>query len=527
MVNVCIPVYDVLRLEPFAGARCEHIQKVAEVHAVDARGERSVLRDATGEPVAEIAAHSAEVPEQSETPLITLAPGISPLSAATAVAAELQAGVRTLAERSNAILQALTQAELHGSSLREIVTLLERLVGNPVILKDASHRVLAWSGQPANIDPARRVTLEHGIVTGEILQALTKHGVLDRIRNERAAFRIEGDEEVGLGPRVMCPVRAADTLLGYLSISEGLRELDALDLLAVESGAMVVAFHMSRERAVEESVRSQRTLLLYELLYSPENTGERRIPQASLLGFDIDRDFTVLAIRFDDSPMKEREPDRWRRQLNAVVSLAESTSERLGVKTHLSVAEDDGVLLIVPSMERDLDVLVAALLDDIEAHERVPSMAVGLSPPRPAALGLGRSYDAARIAARLGRTVKGPRSITHYADLGVLRLLNEMSEDVVADHVVTTLTDDKAFQEQFVETFGAYANAGYNKAAAARRLFIHVNTMKYRLSRIHAVTGHDPTEHHGRFALECTLRLLELRRARDKQSEATGGAESC
>ena len=518
MVDVCIPVEHILRLAPFRGARHQHVAQTAEVYAVEARDEHPVLLDADGGLIAAIIRSEGASSESSKAPRITLDGDNSLVAAVTAVATEFHVRVRNLAERSSTILQALTNAELQGSSLGEVVTLLERLVNNPVILKDAAHRVLAWSGQPANLDSARQATLAHGVVTDEVLQALIKHGVTDRIRNEWAAFRIDGDEEVGLGPRVICPVRADDVLFGYLSISEGLSELDALDLQAVASGAMVVAFHISRERAVEESVRSQHTLLLYELLYSPENSGERRAQQASLLGFDIDRDFTAVAIRFDESPMQLEEPDRWCRQMNAVVALTETTLERMGVKTHLAMAEDDGVLLIVPSMEQDLDAMVAALLGDIEAHQRVPGMAVGLSSPRPASLGLGKAYDAARIAARLGRTVNGPMSVTHYTDLGVLRLLSEMSEDVVADHVAATLTTDEAFQNQFVETFGAYADAGYNKAAAARRLFIHVNTMKYRLGRIHAVTGHDPAEHHGRFALECTLRLLELRLARDRRN---------
>jgi purine catabolism regulator len=127
---------------------------------------------------------------------------------------------------------------------------------------------------------------------------------------------------------------------------------------------------------------------------------------------------------------------------------------------------------------------------------------------------LARAHEEAKSAARLGFSITGPSSITRYDDLGVLRILGEIGEDSVERHLSNTLTDDANFRNQFFETFGAFAAAGYNKAAAARCLFVHVNTLKYRLERIKQVTGLDPFEHRGRFALECSLRLMELQAAR-------------
>ena len=514
MADVGVSIQEILDLPPFHGAECRGVSPAVEAYSVRAAGDRVTLLDAHAVLIAEIVEYSDEPAFVATVPHIALAPESSCLSAISAVSSELNQRINELAERSHAILQALTNAELQGSTLGEIVALLERLVGNPVILKDASHRVLAWSGQPTTFDLARQETLAHGEVTEEVLQALTNDGILDRIRDDRTAFRIERNDRVGLSPRVICPVRAGDIQFGYLSISEGLRDLDALDLLAVGSGANVIAFHMSRERAVEESVRSQHTLLLYDLLYSPQGSDERRSQQASMLGFDINRHFTAIAIRFDHSKLQDTEPDRWRRQINSVVATAATVLERIGVKSNLAMAEEDGVLIVVPSDGLELNRTVTAILSDIRAHQRMPDTAVGLSQSRQASLGLGDSYDEARVAAKLGRMVSGAMSVTRYSELGVLRLLNEMNQEAVDRHVAATLTDDQGFQEQFFQTFGAYADTGYNKAAAARRLFIHVNTLKYRLGRIRTVTGHNPTEHHGRFALECTLRLLELRRAR-------------
>ncbi|WP_370037478.1 helix-turn-helix domain-containing protein [Nocardioides sp.] len=43
--------------------------------------------------------------------------------------------------------------------------------------------------------------------------------------------------------------------------------------------------------------------------------------------------------------------------------------------------------------------------------------------------------------------------------------------------------------------------------AAARTLFVHANTVRYRLRRITELTGHDPTTPRGGLALQLALIL--------------------
>lgn len=139
--------------------------------------------------------------------------------------------------------------------------------------------------------------------------------------------------------------------------------------------------HMARERAVQETQRSQRALLRYELLFSPEHPGQHRAAQAALLGLDVDQKFTAVAVRFDRWPAQEQDPDRWPRHLYATVARCEVAMNRLAVTSHRAMAEDDGVLLVLPPTARPLDGVIAALIADIEAHQRSHHLAVRVSPP--------------------------------------------------------------------------------------------------------------------------------------------------
>lgn len=513
MAAVSLQINELLELDPIRGARLVQASGTERVHAVElcATGADVALRGLDDELLARVMPAERPAP-QGRT--IVLAPGVDVIAAFGAIMHELLLRSQVLADRSSAILQSLAQADLEGRDLQSIVALLSTLVGNPVSLKDSAHRVMAWSGDPKALDPIRQHTVERGAVSDEVLTMLADEGVLERIRTERRPFRIEGHEDVGLVPRVVCSVWSDDVCLGYLSISEGGRRLDELDFTAVEYGATVVAFHLSRERAVAESIRSQKALLIYELLFSPSERSATSRRQAAMLRIDLKQRFAVLIFAIRPRASEAWDPERWVRTTSSMIATIDGLLERKGMTSAVALAEEDDLLLITPVGGTPSHELAATLVRELVAYHEATVVAVGISQARDGSGGLKDSYEEARLAADLGRTMNGAGSITYYADLGTLRLLNEVPGPALQRHLSATLGDDPKFREQFLGTYGALVEAGYNKAAAARRLYIHVNTLKYRLARIARTTGHDPADHNGRFALECTLRLLELQQAR-------------
>lgn len=61
-----------------------------------------------------------------------------------------------------------------------------------------------------------------------------------------------------------------------------------------------------------------------------------------------------------------------------------------------------------------------------------------------------------------------------------------------------------------LETLVTFLDAGLSVEAAARGLFVHANTVRYRLRRIHEVTGYSPTDPRDAYALRLALTLGRL-----------------
>ena len=64
-----------------------------------------------------------------------------------------------------------------------------------------------------------------------------------------------------------------------------------------------------------------------------------------------------------------------------------------------------------------------------------------------------------------------------------------------------------------LETLSAYLGTGRSLEAAARSLYVHPNTVRYRLRKVAELTGWDPLDARESFVLQVALALGELVRA--------------
>ena len=74
-----------------------------------------------------------------------------------------------------------------------------------------------------------------------------------------------------------------------------------------------------------------------------------------------------------------------------------------------------------------------------------------------------------------------------------------------------------------LETLVTFLDQGLSVEAAARALFVHANTVRYRLRRIHEVTGYSPTDPRDAYALRLAITLGRLfARSRPEEPAPTG-----
>jgi hypothetical protein len=77
-----------------------------------------------------------------------------------------------------------------------------------------------------------------------------------------------------------------------------------------------------------------------------------------------------------------------------------------------------------------------------------------------------------------------------------------------------------------LETLVTFLDQGTSVEATARALFVHANTVRYRLRRIHEVTGYSPTDARDAYALRMALTLGRLRQPAPSRGVPAAGAGS-
>ena len=190
------------------------------------------------------------------------------------------------------------------------------------------------------------------------------------------------------------------------------------------------------------------------------------------------RRHVTMALEPFESTIGRAGLDRLARQVESPVR---AVDERAVVLVH------DGAVVFLVGEEVSGETLLRA----VRRHVNVP-VALGSSRPVDDLRSLPGAYRQARRAATIGRRLGAANQVTAYENLGVVRLLHQLPEHERRAFVAEVLgpaaaggpdaADMRRLLRVLRDTHG-------NTADAARRLFVHRNTVRHRLTRLEEAIG--------------------------------------
>ncbi|MFB8277657.1 PucR family transcriptional regulator [Nocardia colli] len=157
----------------------------------------------------------------------------------------------------------------------------------------------------------------------------------------------------------------------------------------------------------------------------------------------------------------------------------------------------------------------AAVIENLSTR-LVPGIGTGATPlwigvsPAVTRAAIPESFAEARVVAELGRCLARSEVICRRQDL---RLEYAVAVDGSVRKELASVLEPLADQPVLAETLGVFFANECNQNAAARLLFVHRNTITYRLARIAELTGYDPQRPTEAMTLSAarTAQLLEAK----------------
>lgn len=259
--------------------------------------------------------------------------------------------------------------------------------------------------------------------------------------------------------------------------------------------------------------------LLAELILSAEPS-PATLAGARRLGVPLDGWHQVARFQLPTESQTQRSDvtDRWQAlELGAQGALVVARED--GRTWHASQIE--GAVILVQSRrgrtvnDRAIEPTVRRVAGQLAAVWRTPGVQVGVGSLRQGLPGLKASAAEARAALAGHRGRSGDVEIAWFDAVGLRRVLrewyaSETAQDAVAELLapLMRLRPDRA--DEAIRTLGAWLEEGGSAAAAAERLYLHRNTVRYRIRQIERLLDVDLADADIRLALALACRARRV-----------------
>lgn len=387
-------------------------------------------------------------------------------------------------------------------SLFGLADALASLCGGPVVLHDPAWQLIAYSGGQI-LDPVRRDTILGRRAPAEALDGLRRLGALGKL--ERGEIVEVGEQDVpGLGRRMAVPVRAGSEPLAtiWLQVSP---DKDAVEVVpALRQAADIAALALLRHAAAGPAGTLAGDAAFANLLAGART--ERLV--AERMGTDLDHGFVIAGLRPTTVDVADRAATARR-----LAGLARSYCSAYRVEAQIAAPVDTTYVLFLASDGAERQAAVRIVTD---MHTRLQPSA-----PHRAVVSSRFSFLGETAAVRHGvddllalAERRGWSGLTDSDRLQATLRLEHFREvalahpDLLSGPVMRLAEHDRNHRSELVATLKAYFESVGDTRETAKKLCLHVNTVRYRIAKAQEIAELNLADPDERLLAELQIRLL-------------------
>lgn len=364
-----------------------------------------------------------------------------------------------------------------------VINKLSEIVKTPIILLNPFKEIMDYSKQfNQSRNPAQHYV-------NQIVQTMQE------MPKENDSFIINGPKghEVQIS---IIPIRVHTYFPHYLVIVNPEQIPYPISSFAIDQAAMVLSFVLFKNEKVSESRQSIATEYFKELIdyHSGSNPSVRSFELNMKHGYLLSDYYQVVHV-FDETALEETMPSlhqeerlvlssQWLQKhipdyfANALVLFFGVSKESVILIQRETAELDEKLLEIRNQLSESLDIqLVFSIGNPYTDWKRI-----------------NQSYTEARLMFDERKNKLQTQPIIHYKDKGMVQLFHHLEKNDVRFFCENILKDFAYPKEpalaELRKTLAVYLGAQCEIASAASALFVHRNTVKYRILRCEEILGH-------------------------------------
>ncbi len=398
-------------------------------------------------------------------------------------------------QRAKEIQEQLTQLVLDENDVSRIAQSLSDLLGFPIVLEDGRLNLIT-TAIPSHVEAKKKEEARTFIQvrTNDVfLRKLLQSDYYRYVFNHRT-------KEIGKIPlhqpypanTLMMPILASNVIYGFLTLIQVGKDLVATDVVALEQGASAVALQLVKESLETKSRHDKEQETVQNLIhgrFSPSGLGQGYFPQ-----IDWSSPMVVVLINGIFETMEEGlfVVPHTKQKMESIIK--ESVRLTFG-ECIVGYAKNQFTVLVtlkgstskevLNQMVHTMEYCLAGLKQYSSGEIQIAIGGIYSSRAK-----LQKSFEDAKKTLDIMQIIPSLGPVASFDLTGIYRLIHKIDDyQFLRNFRDDYLSEIMDYDDTLCGTLRTYLLVGGNVTATAKQLFVHPNTVMYRLRKIKSITG--------------------------------------
>ncbi|HMA59251.1 MAG TPA: PucR family transcriptional regulator ligand-binding domain-containing protein [Halanaerobiales bacterium] len=408
-------------------------------------------------------------------------------------------------EKTLNIHEVLTNTVLYENGLDRLSTVLVDMIKNPVLITDSNGAIISYSIPDDFNNEVTKKDLTDSISIND--QKESKEEVFN-YHCKKIDVTLHG-KEINL---MKIPINTPNSHFGYLFAWEYGKSINELDISTLKWASTIAALDILNKRSIANVELKYKNELLYDILKGKINNKKTILNRGQNMDMELDKGFSVVVFELKELISKHFKKKGILNE-NIQKSYLESANRIIDEEV---IIGDLGTYLVAlyPGKEKkSIKEFSQKVLNVFDQKDR-DLVTVGVGNYKKEIINLHESYSQAKRTINVANKLNKKDQVYFFDDLGVYKLLYKVDREeknrFLKNSLIPLLKYDKAHNTELLKTLKAFFEENGNLTNVAKKIYVHYNTVHYRLKRIEKITGLSLDNPDDKLNLEIALKMLNF-----------------